>query len=471
MKQKYKNYIKLFIDIIVLFTSIISMIISISFNKNEGYNLLFLLPITFLMLYFLIYRKILFKNLRIFLTSFSIIAYIRYIAMPILIVVSGYYDGRSVVSPAESSYRSACLLMIYEFIVVSVAVIIFEKKYNNKYIENKNEIELPKNKMIYLIFIGIAIIVAIIYPQALKMFSFINPGISGEDVYLTTLPTNIAIATYILFTGKYLIYILVISYLYKKYKVNRNAIYKGLAFLATFINISIFYGLNRSDLVIPACASILLYIKLFKDKNVFKYIIIGILVISLVSSIGETRQLASISKNQSKLVDVTDMVQGYFGGVYNVAISIETYDYYPESRSLYRVIYDTARPFIGINLFLKNVDMEFTNDFFNRRIYFSDHTAQIIPIIGQGYIHFGYILSPILEILIIYMAYFLEKLMKKTSRIELIYLIYICLIRMGFIMGQNTGNMANELSMNLVLFIIIYIINNKIVYKKEEKYD
>ena len=38
---------------------------------------------------------------------------------------------------------------------------------------------------------------------------------------------------------------------------------------------------------------------------------------------------------------------------------------------------------------------------------------------------------------------------------------------MGFLMGQNTGNISNEISMNLVLFTIIYIVNKKIKYKKK----
>lgn len=468
MEKYYKKYVKFIIDIIVLLTAIMSVIISVLYNKHEGYNLLFLLPIDFLVLYFLIYRKILFKEFRIFLTSFSIIAYIRYIIMPIFIVYSGYYDGRSVVSPSNENYRNAILLMFYEFIVVSIAIVFFEKKFNkNNDNTSKKFIELPKNKFIYLIFFGATLVGVIICPQALDMFSFIIPRISGLE-YLNTLPTNVAIVTYMLFTSKYLLYILIISYLYKKYKKSNNTIYKTIAFIVTFINISIFYGLNRSDLVIPACASILLYMNLFKDKNIVKYAVIGVLILFLISSIGQSRQLASVSKNQSKLVDMTDMIQGYFGGIYNVAISIETYDYYPEVRGISRVLYDTGRPFIGINIFLKNSEMEPTNNFFNKRIYFNDHTAQIVPIIGQGYIHFGYIMSPILEILIIGLAYVFENIIKKTARIEVIYFVSICLIRMGFVMGQNTGNIANELSMNLVLFTIIYFLNNKITYKKRE---
>ena len=467
MKQKYKEYFKLFIDIVVLITTIISTIIVSYYNENEGYSLFFLFPIEFMILYFLLYRNLLFKELRLFLTSFSIIAYIRYVLMPVIIVMSGYYGGRSVVPPSIENYRTACVLMLYEFIVLSISIVILEKKQKKKCLDSINgEIKQSSSKFIYYIFFMITILATLLFPGALRMFSFINPRISGLE-YLNSLPTNIAIVTYMLFTAKYLLYIVLISYCYNKYKEKNNKSYRTLAFVITIINISIFYGLNRSDLVITACASILLYMNLFKDKNIFKYAIIGIFIFFLITTIGESRQIVSISKEKSKIVDLADTVQAYFGGVYNVAISIETYEYYPEVRKPTRVVFDTFRPFIGINMFLKNTTIESTNNYFNKRLYFNDHTAQIVPIIGQGYIHFGLILSPVLGVAIICLAYFLENILRKTSQIEIIYFISICLIRMGFLMGQNTGNISNEISMNLVLFTIIYIVNKKIKYKKK----
>lgn len=469
--NKQANMYKLISDVIVLVSSLFSIIYIVYNNEHEGYKLFFLLPLTFIVVYLLILNKIIFYRFRFFIMSFSFISFMRYVIMPVMIVFSGYYGGRSVVSPTSESYKRACLLMCYELIIISIVILILEKRRNKEtsYIKmSEKKIKLSKNNFIYLSFFMLSILVIIIVPESLNLFSIITPRLTGTE-YLQELGFKVAIATYILFTAKHLIYILTISMLYKRFKKTNKRIYRNIAFLVTIINISIFYGLNRSDLLIPACASIIIYMILFKDKNIFKYIIIAIAVLTLVISIGNSRNIASISKNKSKIVDIADFMQGYLGGVYNVAISLETYEYYPEVRSLPRLAYDTFRPFIGVNIFLKNVNMDFTNTYFNKRIYFNDHTAQIVPMIGQGYLQFGYILSPILGCLIVYIAYLFEDVINKASRIEIIYFVSICLIRMGFFMGQNTGNIANEISMNLVMFIIIYLLNNKIVYKKEGK--
>lgn len=532
MENKYMKYIKIISDIVIFISTIISSIVAIQFNTNSGYNFLFWLPLLYFVLYILVYRKILFAKFRFFLSSYSIFAYVRYVVMPIVIVTSGYYGGRSDIMPTEHSFQMATWLMIYEYIIVTLAIIFFERKFNppnnkkgkikkyninninniNNYYENEDNgninnkiqkvtqknhegnvanhsgfenankygesqsneiseddtIKLPPNSIIYWLFILFAIIIAVAFPNSLSMFSFITPRVTNEDVYLTSMALGTAVVTYILFTAKFLIYILIMSILYKQYKKTNKNVYKWIAFGVTIINICIFYGLNRSDLVVPACASLLLYMKLFKDYNIFKYITVGAIVVILVSSIMQTRQFSSASGNQSKLVDLADNVQGYFGGVYNVAMSIETYEYYPESRSIKRIFFDTLRPFIGINIFLKNSDMQFTNDYFNKRIYLDDHTAQIVPVIGQGYINLGFVLSPLLEIFIIFIAYLFERIINKTQRIELYYLISICLLRMGFIMGQNTGNMSNEISMNLVLFMAIYFLNNFVKVKRKK---
>ena len=468
MERKKINIVKVakfLIDLIVTFSSIFCFIFVYTNNSDSGYKLMFLFPILFLFCFFLVYRKIIYKKFRIFLSSYTLISYFRYVLMPFFVVSSGYYGGRSAVTPSTDSFILASILMLYELIFVTIVIAIFEIIYKKNGEERKYEknIILPSKKIVYILFVVLTIGLTILFPQALNMFSFIVPKMSGLD-YLKSLPTNLAIVTYTLFTSKFLIFILLMSFLYKKFKLHNSRYYRVLALIVTIFNICIFYGLNRSDLLIPACASIYIYMKLFKDKNVLKYIVIGLVVISIISAMGESRNIYKISND--KMVNAADMMQSYLGGVYNVAISIETKDYFPGVSSITRVFFDTFRPFIGFNILLKNSNISNTNAFFNRRIYFNDHTAQIVPMIGHGYIHFGIIFAPILEIFVIWLAYFLEKEIIKTSRIELLYLFSICLIRMGFFMGQNIGNIANELSMNLVLFLIIYFINNKISLRR-----
>jgi hypothetical protein len=461
---KNKNPYKNILDIVVFSSVLFSFLYSIYNYENEGYVFLCLLPLTYGFAYFTVFRRRIFQEIKIFLTVFTGATYIRFVVMPIIIVFSGFYGGRSIVSPTCDSFKKACFLMIYELVVVTLFIEFLEHgriKVQTKPFTLNMEIEKPKNMIIYFIFFGVTLLLGMLFSQSFRLFSFITPNLSGSE-YLNSPPFLEAIVIYMMFTSKHLIFVILLLLCHKAYEKSKKGIYKNLGFLIVILNICLFYGLNRSDLVMPAIASILLYALLFRDRNVSKYFVIAIIIYLLISAIAESRELASISKNQNQWIDRADFIQGYFGGVYNVAISIETVDYFSEARNILRVLYDTFRPFIGFNVLLKSVDMEATNAFFNRRIWFGTLYSQITPMVGQGFIHFGFIFAPILDLCVIYIAYLLENWLNKKRRIEIIYFFSICLIRMGFLMGQNTGNMSNEISMNLVMFSVIYFVNNRI---------
>jgi hypothetical protein len=455
------------VDVYIFIAVTFSFLYTVYESDNKGYMYLCLLPIAYGIAYFFVLRRWIYKKLKIFLTIFTGATFIRYVCMPIIIVLSGYYEGRSAVSPTYESFQAACLLMIYELFIAIVLIELLQRKSKAKTtISFHMNFDFPKYTIVYLMFIGITLILSFLKPQSYNLFSFISPRLSGAE-HLTSPPFLEAIIIYMIFTCKHLIFVLLLTQLFKKYKYTNQNIYQNIAFFIVLVNISVFYGLNRSDLVMPAIASILLYILLFRDKNIIKYVFTGFIVFILVSLIAESRELASVSRNQNSLVDIADFIQGYFGGVYNVAISIETYEYFPESRSFIRVLYDTLRPFIGFNVLLKNIDITITNLYFNQRLWFSYFYSQIIPMVGQGYIHFGFIFAPLLDCIIISIAHIMENQLNKSKRIEVFYFFSICLIRMAFLMGQNTGNISNEISMNLVMFGVIYQLNNRILLKEK----
>lgn len=464
------SILKIF-DVLVFIAVTFSFLYTAYEYDNKGYMYLCLLPIAYGIAYFFVFRRWIYKKLKIFLTIFTGATFIRYVFMPIIIVLSGYYEGRSVVSPTYETFRIACLLMIYELFIACVLIEVLQRKTKANTTQSFHiNFDFPQYTTVYLVFIGITLMLSLLKPQSYNLFSFINPRLSGAE-HLTSPPFIEAIIIYMIFTCKHLIFALLLTHLYKKFKITNLRIYQNIAFFVVLINISVFYGLNRSDLVMPAIASVLLYTLLFRDKNIFKYVFTSGIIFILVSLIADSRELASVSRNQNSLVDMADFIQGYFGGVYNVAISIETYEYFPESRSFIRVLFDTFRPFIGFNVLLKNVDITITNLYFNQRLWFSNFYSQIIPMVGQGYIHFGFIFAPLLDCFIIVIAHIMENQLNKSKRIEVFYFFSICLIRMAFLMGQNTGNISNEISMNLVMFGVIYYFNNRILLKEKSDFN
>lgn len=104
--------------------------------------------------------------------------------------------------------------------------------------------------------------------------------------------------------------------------------------------------------------------------------------------------------------------------------------------------------------------------YYNRRYFFSDKVTQILPMIGQGTLYFGYIGAPIIMVGFISIAYYFQKIMEQSRNLELVYFLTLATARMGFLLGQNTMNMVNDMSYNLLLFLFIYLLNKKIIYKK-----
>ncbi|WP_249745459.1 capsule biosynthesis protein CapI [Mesobacillus boroniphilus] len=453
------------VRILVLTIGIVSSIY-IAYNVNKsGYELLFMLPLVYGCVFVFFISPILFKKFNMFIAVFSLVTFTRYVILPILIVFSGWYGGRSSVPPAASSYDLALKLMSFELLVVSIVIYFLFKKLSNKNEFSKTIVKLPNNKFVYLLFIFVSFLLLGLSPNALTTFSFIIPSENmmdlGEGSSLETL------TTYFLITSKYIIFLLMMSYCYKKYVISSKKKYIWLSFLIVLLNILILFGDNRSDFIITAIVSLFLLYKLYPKQSKIPIIIVIITIIIVTAFITSHRNTVTYTRGDNPMVDITDTLQVYLGGPYNVAIAIETARLFPESSTPINLVYDLLRPAMGFNLILKHVDgFEFTNYLFNYRLFFSDHVSQIMPIIGQGYYYFGFVFSPLLIIGFIILVYYLIKSIQRQNRIELIFFLSIPITRLGFAMGQNAGILINDTTFFLFLNLLVFYLNDKVVLRK-----
>src|SRR5699024_9826267 len=436
--------------IVFLVSVICSMYVGYSTN-HSGYDLLFLLLLVYGIVFLFFIAPILFKKTNMFIIIFTAITFTRYVILPASIVYSGWYGGRSMVPPLPLSYDLALKLMIYELIVATIFIYFLFKRLKNKNIRINNTITLPQNKSIYIIFIIISLVLLGINPSALNSFAFIFPSESltglGANSILETL------TTYCLMTSKFIIFLLFISTFYKKFILTNNKIYVMLSFITVLLNIIIIIGDNRSNFIITAIVSFILFYKLFPKHSKIPAVLIVIIILIMTSFITTHRNTVTLTQGEEPAKDFTNTLQVYLGGPYNVAIATETAKQFPESRTMPNLFYDLTRPAIGFNIIMKNFEdqFDFSNYLFNRRIYSSDHAAQIIPMSGQGYFYFGFVFSPVLLLLFIGFVYFLLQTLYKQTNIELFFFLTIPITRIGFAMGQNAGILINDATMFLLL--------------------
>ena len=432
--------------------------------QERGYELFFLLPFTFLLVYLIIFRKIVYNTDNIFLIIIFLIIFLRYIVLPLFTVITAYYDGRSSLPPKLDSFRLSNVLSIYELATVSIAIWYFEqklRKYKNLQISIPVTIRRGSDQ-IYWLFIISTLFIGIIMPNTIKALNLVSP--SSEIIRnFDSFTFFESLIIYSLLLAKQLFALLLIKKLYFKYLKNYRYRYLLFSVFLAVINIIIYFGTNRSDVIINAVATMLILHYLYLKRARMLLVIIIILLILIIISITVIRSGVSISNNSNPLIDFTDMLQAYLGGTYNIAIAIETKEMFPQVSSPLVLMYDILRPMIGINFIMKKLNIDYSNIYFNRRLWIGiDRRSQILPMIGQGYIYFGLFFAPILSVIFVKFSYYLYRTLKKTKSLEMKYFISLALIRLGFMMGQNTMNMINDISMNLFLFLIIFMVNRTI---------
>lgn len=88
--------------------------------------------------------------------------------------------------------------------------------------------------------------------------------------------------------------------------------------------------------------------------------------------------------------------QAYFLGQYNVAIAVEAKELFGYLLDYRSYILTYLRPIIGIGSFIKNIPFNMTTDLFHMRMSLGilPRHDQILPMIGEGYMLFGALLSP-----------------------------------------------------------------------------
>ncbi|MEB7965763.1 hypothetical protein [Mammaliicoccus sciuri] len=451
----------------IVFSISITVTIYIIINKDNlqpGYENLFLLPLVYLLAYILFLHKVIYKyGISIFLTVYIFVSFFRYVILSYFIVASGWYLGRSSISPSQENFNRAIMIMIYEVIVYNIFIYIFHNKFFKNKKLNKESVRFAKSSFVYFVFLLVTILLIIIFPDSLRFFSFIK--VNNNYVTIENMSSMSAITAICVNVSKLLLYFIIIKFII--YKIGFEYKYTSilLVTLITILNSLVFFGANRSDFIFSFLINILILIYLYKQIGIVISAFLMALLPIIVSKITEYRNSVTITGGSNRLIDFTDTLQVYLAGIYNVAISLELET---QTKGIFYLLGDIFRSAIGPNIILKNINIISSSRIFNERIFFNDKVSQIIPMIGQSNLYLGFILSPLLGICFIYFAIYLTKKIIQVKRIELIYVLSLFSGRIGFVMAQNGNILLNDLTFYFPLFLLIYYINNKVVIKNEK---
>src|SRR5699024_3497788 len=272
--------------------------------------------------------------------------------------------------------------------------------------------------------------------------------------------------------SKMLLYFMIIKKNYRKYNRSGNIKYIWWTYLVSIMNIGIFIGVNRKQILIQGIAVtatiFFLYPKEKKKTISIMLSVVGLIFLQLTifRFYGDT--------NGKTFTNIASTLQVYLSGPYNMAMAIETKQIFGSQITGVNILYDIARPFYGIGLFFQQfTDVYLSTEYFNQRLSLGlalPRGDQIMPITGQGLLHFGFIFSPIYLLIVINLGFIIDKIIKQTQNFEIRYILILFSAILGQVMGINLTIITNFITFEGILFYGIYWLNKKVNISMRKKY-
>ena len=452
----------------------------IGFNvEQSGFELLWILPVTFACCFHVLLKCVLTSKNTLFYYVFIAAAMVRYVVGPFLHVYTGEYIDRYAKSiPASDTLTKAICLMAYELLVCTVFLWFMMKREKKQEIRggkmHVRHIIMPKRTWLYVLFVVVTGVMMVMFPDALMYFSFFTFSSLASVDMLSTFGLMTQITIMLMITAKYLVFIMVIGYLHKKYERART--YKALIEFCAYIFALLcgvtYYGSNRIQFLINLICSIYIFFLLF-SKNRKKYFLVSalcgvVVLLYMTEQRGYGDNYYYESGFKKTLFSLNQMIMEYLGGVDHVAIAIEMRDNYADYRSIGQLIRDFMVPVVGINKILGFHNGMIANNLFNFQFFaHTNNVTQILPSIGHGFFYLGFLLAPMVDVFQLWIVLRLIKIHNTKQQIELIFLINIVIIRLGLMFGHNISQQMNGFSMQLMLPMIVYFFNRVLILKKE----
>lgn len=450
IKNYFSDNVIVLIGIIMLFP-----IFETSFKNTTS----LIIPIIFIPIVYVI----------LFVLSFKFIAHI---STPGLLVVNALYFLRYYILPITTinymsdsyiqEYVPGTWLMLYEEIFLSVVLYVYLKKEKYSKITKIDDVKFNKEfKLVLLVFLVLCMACLLFFVIDSSVYSSFNlitnvgndfvemieeQASKTESSSFRTLQSMIIYITYLLFA------VCLVLFFYSKYRKNHSNTYFLLAFIIPLVASSIIIIDTDRGGIVHRCAAILfLLFRLFPEKRRTlintAYLPIGLLVLYLVVSRMIDNDMGESVSSEEFFVYY---MQSYLAGIQNCTDALRTYAHYGNS-------VDFATLF---NDLFSNVPImsHFTNNnaclkYFAKELLRDD---QVLPLLGNGLMYFGYLFSPILLLLTIKLFVFIERKYMYESNILGIYVYSYSSIQLAFCHYQNIQLIMLYLSCRILPLWLVY---------------
>lgn len=461
--MKINRYYILFL---LVFLSFFSSIFCLSFFKNINLKYIYIFPLAF-SIGLLIFHKMLINYFKSIVFTVVISEYFfKLVIIPIFLVIGNNYSLLRNVE-VYKNMNFGILLTSYEWFCISFFLYILSKKKVSIITEEKIKLN-SKIKIIVFLLLTIVIIIAFFNSEVLGFSFSIFDFDNTRHLKIRKMQENVSKINYIIYIYcfEYLKYLLPV-YVLGSLEKTKSKILKILIVILDIILILILSGSTLAETIIVLIVFVILVVNIyfFKYKKIIYtsiFSVIGILSILLLG----IKSITIMQINNLTIFDyMSAILQGYFSGPINVATALSIKK---EINGIILMLIDFVKGIIILNPFFK--DFSSSIELFNQTFYNSTRIKdQIIPMIGQLYLYFGFLLSPCLLFFIIKLSIFFENQSKNSADLFSKFMfIYLSVFLSMSIIMYNLSIVVSKLFM-LSIFIIIYLIENNIRRKKNVK--
>lgn len=396
--KKYYSYKKIFLLLILYSIVLISSMLTTNINSIKLLPIIFSIGVTLLFLF----KKDMNLIYKIIIFLFSI----RMFFYPILCLIYGMsFEGYNFL--IQNNIILSSFIQCYEFMLIVLFLLIYKnnREYNEE-INIEDDISLNHKLLNCLkLLIILSIFIILIYPSILWKFKpivFLNEvkelewNRNANNVKNLIPGYTYNLALWLLLIIRILIVYLSIILLKRRSKKSNESIFIILSFLIilTLIIVSPDDKANSFFAVISFSAMLC---KLYPDKkkNIMKISMLFILisVISILFIIPIIKQ----GEIDMLFLNIRNRLNAYFGGTLNISAIFEM----KRENLVNYFIVDILRSIPLVMSFFSDIDTSniLFNSYLGKDIIYN---SQILPNIGQGYFYFGFFLSPILSIMLLW---------------------------------------------------------------------
>ncbi len=414
--------------------SILTVLISIIILAGQ-LNLLILLPVSYIIAKLIISRV---SNYNIIITKYiyDFLGVLRLLIIPTLMVIFNNYKVDNL--PIGYNYfNKGILLICLEYIIGALFLLFFSKLFKSSVKKDRNFL-LAGSQLFYLLFIVVSSLLVLAMPDVRNTMSFliIKTNASGRD--------SEDVANYIVLVRMFfqlalaLLFLIMTHRSYLMYRKKPQISLLILPILTGLVNISLIIGERRSIQLYSLLAVIIIisYVFRYHYKRINILIFFAGFVILMLMTLYKELYIfnynsygEALSQTSFSNVKFVDQLQSYFFGPHNVAAALDFLNYYKVGFN--QLFYDIGRSLFGFNMVIDKSQL-LTSQLFNRIIYGDRQlTGHLISSAGYGYIYFGPLLFYIIIAFNLLITISLEFLIKKTDKLEFVFIGTYLFMRCG----------------------------------------